>query len=118
MYPAGNGEPPGRPGVPPLDHTASSVARCIRLAREGQSEALGQLLSAYRNYLKGRQVRGVEAFGGANQRVRRSRPPGSCARTLEKGRRTRRTRVEPRVTVRVGGTSARGFIGCNRLASD
>jgi RNA polymerase sigma-70 factor (ECF subfamily) len=35
-----------------LDHTASSVARCIRLAREGHGEALGQILSAYRNYLK------------------------------------------------------------------
>jgi len=35
-----------------LDHTASSVARCIRLAREGQTEALGQIVSAYRNYLR------------------------------------------------------------------
>lgn len=34
-----------------MDHTASSVARCIRLAREGQSEALAQILNAYRNYL-------------------------------------------------------------------
>ena len=48
----GNGKGLGRPGAPRLDHTASSVARCIRLAREGQGEALGQLLSAYRNYLK------------------------------------------------------------------
>jgi RNA polymerase sigma-70 factor, ECF subfamily len=38
--------------VPPLDHTASSVARCIRLAREGRSDALAQILEAYRNYLR------------------------------------------------------------------
>jgi len=38
--------------VPPLDHTASSVARCIRLAREGQGDALAQILEAYRNYLR------------------------------------------------------------------
>jgi RNA polymerase sigma-70 factor (ECF subfamily) len=35
-----------------LDHTASSVARCIRLAREGQSGALDQIIEAYRNYLR------------------------------------------------------------------
>ena len=35
-----------------MDHTASSVARCIRLAREGQSGALAQILDAYRNYLR------------------------------------------------------------------
>jgi RNA polymerase sigma-70 factor (ECF subfamily) len=35
-----------------LDHTASSVAKCIRLAREGQSGALAQILDAYRNYLR------------------------------------------------------------------
>ena len=45
------GEGLGPRGVPPLDHTASSVARCIRLAREGQSDALAQILKAYRNYL-------------------------------------------------------------------
>jgi RNA polymerase sigma-70 factor (ECF subfamily) len=28
------------------------VARCIRLAREGQGEALAQILEAYRNYLR------------------------------------------------------------------
>jgi hypothetical protein len=39
-----------------LDHTASSVARCIRLAREGQSEALSQILGAYRNYLEWEEV--------------------------------------------------------------
>ena len=49
MQHAGDGL--GRRRVPPLDHTASSVARCIRLAREGQSEALAQILKAYRNYL-------------------------------------------------------------------
>lgn len=35
-----------------MDHTASSVARCIRLAREGQSGALDQIIEAYRNYLR------------------------------------------------------------------
>jgi RNA polymerase sigma-70 factor (ECF subfamily) len=48
MVPAGKGD--GQ--LPPLDHTASSVARCIRLAREGQREALAQILDAYRNYLR------------------------------------------------------------------
>jgi RNA polymerase sigma-70 factor (ECF subfamily) len=38
--------------VPPLDHTASSVARCIRLAREGEDAALSRILEAYRNYLR------------------------------------------------------------------
>jgi len=38
--------------IPHLDHTASSVARCIRLAREGQGDALAQILEAYRNYLR------------------------------------------------------------------
>lgn len=40
------GQEPGR-----LNHTASSVALCIRLAREGNDEALSRLLEAYRNYL-------------------------------------------------------------------
>ncbi len=35
-----------------MDRTASGVARCIRLAREGQDEALNGLLDVYRNYLK------------------------------------------------------------------
>ena len=52
MEPAGKGDGLGRREFPPLDHTASSVARCIRLAREGQSEALAQILEAYRNYLR------------------------------------------------------------------
>jgi DNA-directed RNA polymerase specialized sigma24 family protein len=39
-----------------LDHTASSVARCIRLAREGQSEALSRILGAYRNDLEWEEV--------------------------------------------------------------
>src|SRR5262245_17965307 len=52
MAPAGSGDELGRQDVPPLDHTASSVARCIRLAREGQDEALSQILGAYRNYLR------------------------------------------------------------------
>lgn len=52
MEPAGDGEGVGRRGIPPLEHNASSVARCIRLAREGQSEALAQILDAYRNYLR------------------------------------------------------------------
>ena len=47
----GAGDGRGR-RVPPLDHTASSVARCIRLAREGQGDALAQILDAYRNYLR------------------------------------------------------------------
>ena len=52
MERAGDGEGPVRRGIPPLEHNASSVARCIRLAREGQSEALAQILEAYRNYLR------------------------------------------------------------------
>src|SRR5262245_29809929 len=51
MEPAGNGNPLARRGIPRLEN-ASSVARCIRLAREGQSEALSQILEAYRNYLR------------------------------------------------------------------
>jgi len=35
-----------------IDDSASSVTRCIRLAREGRPDALGELLSAYRNYLR------------------------------------------------------------------
>lgn len=52
MRVSGTGEEFGRGGIPRLDHTASSVARCIRLAREGQSEALEQILGAYGNYLR------------------------------------------------------------------
>lgn len=52
MAHAGNGEGTDRRRVPPLDHTAASVARCIRLAREGQSDALARILEAYRNYLR------------------------------------------------------------------
>src|SRR5262245_17194607 len=51
MRPAGNGDGLARHGVPRLED-ASSVARCIRLAREGQGEALSQILAAYRNYLR------------------------------------------------------------------
>jgi RNA polymerase sigma-70 factor (ECF subfamily) len=35
-----------------IDDSASSVSQCIRLAREGRSDALGELLAAYRNYLR------------------------------------------------------------------
>jgi RNA polymerase sigma-70 factor, ECF subfamily len=35
-----------------MTHDASSIARCIRLAREGQGEALAEILEAYRNYLR------------------------------------------------------------------
>lgn len=35
-----------------IDDSASSVSRCIRLARAGQPDALGELLAAYRNYLR------------------------------------------------------------------
>jgi RNA polymerase sigma-70 factor (ECF subfamily) len=35
-----------------VDRTASGVARSIRLAREGQAEALESLLGGYRSYLK------------------------------------------------------------------
>src|SRR5262245_12434857 len=52
MQSAGNGGALARRGAPRLDQTASSVARCIRLAREGQGEALAEILEAYRNYLR------------------------------------------------------------------
>jgi RNA polymerase sigma-70 factor (ECF subfamily) len=52
MAPATRGDGVGSQGLPPLDHTTSSVARCIHLAREGQSEALAQILDSYRNYLR------------------------------------------------------------------
>ena len=52
MARAGNGDELDRREVPLLDHSASSVARCIRLAREGQREALARILEAYRNYLR------------------------------------------------------------------
>lgn len=65
MEPAGKGDGLDSQRPPPLDHTASSVAKCIRLAREGQSDALAQILDAYRNYLRliaatcfARQLRG------------------------------------------------------------
>lgn len=35
-----------------MDRSAPGIARCIRLAREGQEDALGTLLSTYRNYLR------------------------------------------------------------------
>jgi RNA polymerase sigma-70 factor (ECF subfamily) len=35
-----------------MDHTASGVARHIRLAREGGTDALNDLLATYRNYLR------------------------------------------------------------------
>jgi RNA polymerase sigma-70 factor (ECF subfamily) len=35
-----------------MDHTASGVARSIRLAREGGADALNELLATYRNYLR------------------------------------------------------------------
>src|SRR5512134_127847 len=35
-----------------MDRSASGIARCIRLAREGEADALGHLLAAYRNYLR------------------------------------------------------------------
>jgi RNA polymerase sigma-70 factor (ECF subfamily) len=35
-----------------MSNSASAIARCIRLAREGQSEALNELLKAHRNYLR------------------------------------------------------------------
>jgi RNA polymerase sigma-70 factor (ECF subfamily) len=35
-----------------MDRSASGIARTIRLAREGQGEALSELLAGYRNYLK------------------------------------------------------------------
>jgi len=35
-----------------MDRSAAGIARCIRLAREGQADALGELLASYRNYLR------------------------------------------------------------------
>lgn len=35
-----------------MDRSASGIARCIRLAREGEAESLGELLGSYRNYLR------------------------------------------------------------------
>ncbi len=35
-----------------MDRSASGIARCIRLAREGKADALGDLLASYRNYLR------------------------------------------------------------------
>jgi RNA polymerase sigma-70 factor (ECF subfamily) len=35
-----------------MDRSPSGIARSIRLAREGQQEALGDLLDAHRNYLR------------------------------------------------------------------
>jgi RNA polymerase sigma-70 factor (ECF subfamily) len=35
-----------------MDQSAATIARWIRLAREGQADALGTLLGAYRNYLR------------------------------------------------------------------
>jgi RNA polymerase sigma-70 factor (ECF subfamily) len=35
-----------------MDHSEAGIARCIRLAREGQQEALEELLEAHRNYLR------------------------------------------------------------------
>jgi RNA polymerase sigma-70 factor (ECF subfamily) len=35
-----------------MDRSASGIARCIRLAREGQPDALSTLLEGYRNYLR------------------------------------------------------------------
>jgi len=35
-----------------MDRSAAGIARCIRLAREGKTDALGDLLAAYRNYLR------------------------------------------------------------------
>ncbi len=35
-----------------MDRSAAGVARCIRLAREGESDALSELLASYRNYLR------------------------------------------------------------------
>jgi len=38
--------------MPAMDGPASGIAQCIRLAREGQAEALEKLLASYRNYLR------------------------------------------------------------------
>jgi RNA polymerase sigma-70 factor (ECF subfamily) len=35
-----------------IDDSAASISRCIALAREGRADALGELLAAYRNYLR------------------------------------------------------------------
>jgi len=35
-----------------MDRSEAGIARCIRLAREGQQEALNELLDAHRNYLR------------------------------------------------------------------
>jgi RNA polymerase sigma-70 factor (ECF subfamily) len=35
-----------------MDRSEVGIARCIRLAREGQQEALNELLEAHRNYLR------------------------------------------------------------------
>jgi len=35
-----------------MDRSEAGIARCIRLAREGQQEALDELLKAHRNYLR------------------------------------------------------------------
>ena len=35
-----------------MDRSASGIAQCIRLAREGQGTALGELVDGYRNYLR------------------------------------------------------------------
>src|SRR5436190_1135709 len=39
-------------GPPPMERSPSGIARSIRLAREGQQEALSDLLDAHRNYLR------------------------------------------------------------------
>src|SRR5262245_57491836 len=39
-------------GASVIDDSASSVSRCIELARDGSPDALGELLAAYRNYLR------------------------------------------------------------------
>ena len=56
-----------------MDRSASAVARCIRLAREGEAEALGTLLHAYRNYLRMMAAtcldRGVQAKADASDVV-------------------------------------------------
>jgi RNA polymerase sigma-70 factor (ECF subfamily) len=38
--------------MPLMDRTAPGIARCIRLAREGEGDALSTLLSTYQNYLR------------------------------------------------------------------
>jgi len=39
-------------GVSVIDESSASISRCIRQAREGSADALGELLAAYRNYLR------------------------------------------------------------------